>query len=181
MNYLNKYNLEFNGLKEGKHTFEYKIDDKFFECFDYSEIKEGNIEVKVGLIKQTTLLRLQFELIGTVEIKCDRCLEDYTQNINYETELIVKFGHEAMDNGDEIIVIPFEEFKVELAHYLYEFIILALPIQRVHPEDENGENGCDPEMIDKLNKYVIDESESEDEEEPIDERWSELKKLLDNK
>lgn len=181
MNYLNKYNLVFNGLKEGKHEFEYKIDDKFFECFDYSEVKKGAILIKVNLIKQSTLLRLQFNLIGHIEIKCDRCLENYTQVIEYNTELIAKFGHEAEDNGDDIIVIPYDEYKIELAHYLYEFIILALPIQRVHPNDENGDNGCDPEMIDKLNKYVVDEPESTDDEEIVDERWSELKKLLDNK
>ena len=180
MDYLNKYNLVFSGLKDGKHEFEYEIDNKFFDCFDYSEVKKGNVTANVVLIKQTTLLRLQFVIKGNVEITCDRCLENYIQDIENSTELIVKFGHEAEDNGDEIIVIPFDEYKINLAHYLYEFIILALPIQRIHPEDENGESGCDPEMIDKLNNYVIYEEESEDED-PIDERWSELKKLLDNK
>jgi len=33
-------------------------------------------------------------------------------------------------------------------------------------------------MVEKLNQYLVEEAP---EEEPIDERWSELKKLLDNK
>ena len=32
-----------------------------------------------------------------------------------------------------------DEHELDIKQYLYEFIHLALPIQRVHPEDKDGQ------------------------------------------
>jgi len=57
---------------------------------------------------------------------------------------------------------------------IYEFVCLAIPIKKIHPDDENGNTTCDPEMIEKLDKYVVREGE---ENSTV---WNDLKKLLDN-
>lgn len=177
MNYLSKYAIAFKGLKEGNHLFEFEIDDKFFDKFENSEVRKGSIKADVTLTKQTSLMIINFVIKGHVELTCDRCLELYNQKIKSENKLFVKFGLEEEEMSDDVIVISFEEHQINIAQYIYEMIILNLPIKRVHPTIK-GKTGCNPEMVEKLKEYLIEE---EPEEEPIDERWSELKKLLDNK
>jgi hypothetical protein len=47
-------------------------------------------------------------------------------------------------------------------------------VKKVHPLNSEGNSGCDPKMIAKLNEHIITE-----ESEIIDPRWQDLKKLLD--
>jgi len=44
----------------------------------------------------------------------------------------------------------------------------------VHPDDENGKSTCDPEMLSKLNEYIVSG------EKGSDPRWNDLKKLMNN-
>jgi uncharacterized protein len=180
VDYLSKYTIAFKGLKEGDHLFDFDIDDKFFGRFENSEVAKGSLTAKVKLTRQSTLLVLKMEVKGTVELQCDRCLDNYLQKVKNKGQLYVKFGEEEEEIGDEIIVIPFEEHQVNVAQYLYELVILGLPIKHVHPADSEGKSTCNPEMLEKLKEYIIDERD-EEEQSPVDERWSELKKLLDNK
>jgi len=178
--YLSKYEIAYKGLKEGVHRFDFELDDKFFEEFENSEVKKGSLKAKVLLTRQTTLMILELSVKGTVELLCDRCLDYYSQKVNSKSKLFVKFGQEEEDDGDEIIIISYDDYQINVAQYLYELVILGLPIKRVHPMDEMGQSTCDPEMLKKLEEYLVEESSGEVEE-PVDERWNELKKILDNK
>ena len=60
-----------------------------------------------------------------------------------------------------------------LFHFVYESIMLALPIQVLHPDDENGNSTCNPEILKIMNEHSPD-AKKEDE---IDPRWEALKKL----
>jgi uncharacterized protein len=177
--YLSKYEIAFKGLKEGNHQFEFELDDTFFEKFENSEVKKGFLKAKVLLTKQSTLMILNFTVKGTVELMCDRCLDQYNQKINSKSQLFVKFGVEEEEMSEEIIVVSFEDHQLNVAQYLYELVILGLPIKHVHP-NKNGKSTCDPEMINKLSEYLVS-ADSVVNEEPVDERWNVLKKLLDNK
>ena len=182
MRYLSKYDIAFKGLKEGKHQFEFEIDDKFFERFENSEVTKGALIGTVEINKQSTLMILEMAVNGTVELLCDWCLENYQQPVTNQSKMYIKFGAEAEELNDDVIVLPLEDNQINVAQYLYELIILGLPIKHVHPDDEEGNSTCDPEMLGKLNEYLVEEVDDDEEvDEPIDERWSELKKLLDNK
>ncbi len=96
--------------------------------------------------------------------------------------MYVKFGPEAEDLGDDIIAIPFEEYQIDVAYYLYELIILGLPIKHVHPSKGKSSTGCNPEMLEQIDKYSArQEKQDLDQDAPIDERWLKLKNLFDNK
>lgn len=184
MRYISKYDIAFKGLKEGIHQFVFDIDDKFFEQFENSLVESGNITADVELTKQSTLMILNMTVSGNVELQCDCCLDYYLQPVSNNNKMYVKFGHKEEDESDDIIVVPFEENKLNIVQYLYELIILGLPIQHFHPNDKNGNSTCNPEMLEKLNEYLVDENiedNEDDNDEPVDERWNELKKLLDNK
>ncbi len=169
-----EYIIQFVGLSLGKHEFEFNIHDKFFEHFDYSEIKRGTISVNLDLLKQSTMMVLHFEISGTIKMNCDRCTEELDLPINGHYKLIVKVGgDDNSDEDDDIIVVAANEHKLDLTQFIYEYITLSLPIKRVHPDDANGESTCDKETIKKLEQFLIEE-EKKDESDP---RWNDLKNI----
>lgn len=177
MNYLSNYAIQFSGLSEGIHSFDFSADAKFFACFEESEIKEGNLKIRVELEKRSTYLKLDFDLHGEVELTCDRCLENYFQPIEGNYPMIVKFTDEFTEDGDEIIYLQQGESQVNVAKLLYEFIVLSIPIRHVHPDDENGNSLCDPEMIKKIEELAIRDTEKNKISDP---RWDDLKKIIGN-
>lgn len=173
----NKYRIVYQGLSEGVHNFDFDVDNTFFEGLEYSDIKNGDLKVLITLNKKSTFLELDFNIAGTVELICDRCLDNYNQEIDYEGKLFVKFSDIEGDLADDVIVLSPSEHELDVSHYIYESISLSTPLKRVHPEDENGNLACNPEMIKKLENYKIEEPT---EEEEIDPRWNDLKNLMAN-
>jgi uncharacterized protein len=166
--------IPISGLKEGHHLFEFEIGDKFFEEFEESEIKEGNLSVYIELDKRSSHFDLFFKISGKVRICCDRCLDMFFHPIECENRLLVKFGKNWDDNNPDMITIPSDMNELDIKQYLYEFIHLALPIQRIHPADNTGKNSCDPDMLEKLNQHIVVN------EKGSDPRWDQLKKLINN-
>ena len=177
MNYLSQFTIPFSGLKEGKHLFDFSADQRFFAGFEESEIEKGSINIQVELEKRTTYLRLKFMIKGEVELICDRCLETYLQPIESSNLMLVKFSETETDDGDEVIYIHPGAHQVEVAKLIYEFIILSIPIRHVHPDDEDGNSLCDPEMLRKLDDY---RAKNLPESDPIDPRWNDLKNIIGN-
>lgn len=179
MGWKTKYNIEFKGLKEGLHDYEFEVDDKFFEHINESLVEVGSVKVNVQLEKRSAFLKLFLQFSGWVELICDNCLDAYKQVIELETEQFVKFGEETeFEEGDNVIWVLPEEHAINLTQLIYEYIVLGIPLRHIHP-DISGENSCNPEMLDKLSKYMPNEDEEENEQE-IDPRWAALKKLKNN-
>ena len=152
----------------------FDIDDTFFDGFEETEIKKGNVKVETRLNKKVNLLEFDFYIKGVVSISCDRCLDDFEMQIESENKLFVKFGEQFEEQTDEIITLSFEEHEIDLSQFIYEYIHLSLPYRRVHPDDENGESLCNKEMLKKLEEYSVRE------EEHHDPRWDDLKNLYMN-
>jgi uncharacterized protein len=169
MGWRSKYDVEFKGLKEGLHEFEFEVQDMFFEHFDQELVNAGNVKVKVKLEKRSLFLKLFFKLDGWVVLTCDRCLEDYRQKVKYKTELFVKFGENDYEDDEIIWILP-EEYRINLAQLIYEYIVLSLPLKHVHPDTRDGKSGCNSDMLSKLEKHRL----SEEGKKPVDPRWSAL-------
>lgn len=170
-----EYIIQFVGLSVGEHLYDFHISDKFFESLDYSEIKQGDINVKLTLLKQSSMMILHFEISGTVKINCDRCTAEYDLPIEGNYKLIVKVGGSDTGNeDDDIITVAANEHELDFSQYLYEYIALSLPIKRAHPDNEKGEATCDKKMLKKLNDFLIEEEKKEDSSDP---RWDDLKNI----
>ena len=167
--------IPFKGLKVGRHNFAFDIDDTFFDDFEQSEITKGKVHVEVDLEKKTNMLELYFRLAGNVMITCDRCLDEFEMPIEYDSELFVNFGDTTEEQTDEIIVLAHNEFEIDVAQYIYEFVHLSLPYKRVHPLDKKGRSTCNKEMLKKLDEYIIRENDNNN-----DPRWDDLKNLMNN-
>jgi len=185
MNKTKQYLIPFVGLKLGKHHFEYQISNAFFEIFDYDEFENSDIKVNVVLEKKSTMLELIFKHEGTVNVPCDLTSEDFDLPIEGEMKLIVRFGDEYNNDNEELLILPFGEFEIDIAQYIYEMIVLSVPLRRVHPGVIDG--SLKTEALAKLNELIlkeeaeVEEKTKEKTEENIDPRWDKLKQLLTDK
>jgi len=172
---LNTYSIHFKGLKVGKHTFNFEVDNAFFEAFEESEIKHGKLDVDVKLNKQNQMIDLNITIDGTVEVTCDRCLEEFDIPISYEGSLYVKFSETRSEEDSEIIILSTDDSEINISQYIYESICLSLPIQRYHGM-KGTKSKCNKEMLEKLKSLSVKKAKKEDNDE-IDPRWSKLKDI----
>ncbi len=174
MKEMREFDIPFAGLKLGKHQFEFEISNQFFEAFEYTEFNAAALNVKVNLEKQTTMLEFHLETEGVVNVDCDLTAEPYDQAVQGELQLVVKFGEEYNDENDDILIIPHGEHKVNLAQYIYEMCVLAVPTKRVHPKVVDGT--MDSEILERL-EALQPKTETEKTEQ-TDPRWDALKNLM---
>ena len=158
-----EFNIQFVGLSLGEHVFEYTLSETFFANLNPdSEIKKGKIDVTIRLLKQSTMMILQFEITGTVNVNCDRCTDEFDLPINGNYQLVVKFGgHDTGEEDDDIITLSTHESELDVSQYIYEYVMLSLPIRRVHPDNTKGKSTCNKEMLKKLNDFLVDEQPKE--------------------
>jgi len=171
VNFLNQFSIQFAGLALGCYNYNFKVDDSFFDKFAESQVKQGLIDVDIEFEKKSKMLILNFEIKGTVKLMCDRCLDDFDINIQSNERIIVKFGKNEIEETDDIITISEKEHEINVSHYIYEFIHLALPVKRVHSEDNNGISLCNADIIAKLKEHEVIKHVD------IDPRWAILNKI----
>ncbi|MGV7106296.1 YceD family protein [Flavobacterium sp. U410] len=177
MKNFKEYLIPFTGLKLGKHQFDYQLDNSFFEHFDYNEFDAADVKVNIVLEKKSTMLELAFKHKGEVTVPCDLTGEIFNLPIKGKLNLIVKFGDEFNDENEELLILPHGEFQVDVSQYIYEMIVLSVPVKRIHPGVKDGTLGS--ETLQKLEELAPKEEKKEKEE--IDPRWENLKKLLTDK
>src|SRR5690606_21847082 len=170
--------IPFSGLKQGKHEFKYNIRNTFFESFEYDEFNGADIVIDVTLNKMSTMMELEMKAQGTVNVDCDLTNEPYDQKVKADLELVIKFGDEYNNENDEILIIPHAEYQINIAQYIYEMLVLSVPLKKVHPGVLDGT--LKSEALDKLQELQPKETKTTNEED-IDPRWDALKKLLTDK
>lgn len=175
----NQYIIPLDGLAEKEYTFAFKADDAFFLSHEGGEIKGGEVDVKVTLLKKKTSMLMNFDLSGTVKLTCDRCLELYNQPIEISDEILVNYGDETnFDTNSDAVTLSRDANSIDVSSFIYEYSHFALPIAHYHPEDADGNPTCDPKMIDLIDKYKVEETEKT--EDAIDPRWEALRELKNN-
>jgi len=168
---LRNYSIPFTGLKLGKHQFEYEVNDSFFDEFEYSLVKKANLKCLVELERQETMLILTFDITGTIDANCDKCLAQYPQPVFVHEQQIAKFSDEDTDADEEIIILTKNDHEINIAGLIYEYINVALPFITVCI-DEGKTPYCDKEMLESLNKLSANNNDNE-----ADPRWDALKNI----
>jgi len=176
---LKEFTIPFVGLKVGKHYFDYNIENKFFQYFEYEDFNNSNLKVDVVLEKKPTFLELHFKVSGTVNVNCDVTNEPFDQSLNNEFDLVVKFGEEYNDENIDILIIPHGEYEINIQQFVYELIVLAMPSKRVHPGVEDGT--LDSDILEKLEELSPKKKDKKEDQKETDPRWNTLKKLLTDK
>jgi len=174
MKVTNEFLIPFLGLKLGKHQFEYQISKAFFDHFEYDEFDSSTIKVNLVLEKQSTMLELNFKHSGTINVPCDVTNEMFDLPVKGRLRLIVRFGEKFNDENEELLILPFGEHQIDVSQYIYEMIVLSIPLKRISPDAKNSK------ALEKLADIEV-KDEQEVKEEEIDPRWAALKKLLTDK
>lgn len=170
---FDKFLIGFDGLELGKHDFNFLVDTTFFKELEYAEFQEGNVEINALFTKSERLMIMDLEFNGEVIVPCDRCGEDFTQQVDFEESVVLKFGDEN-DEDEGIIILKRGVTEFDISHYLYESISLSLPTVRVHPEVD-GKPRCDEAIVAKINTGEKKDNNNDDDN--IDPRWAALKNL----
>ena len=170
----NDFNIEFSGLKLGHHNFDFDISETFFNDYNYCDFSHADINIDVALIKKTTIMEFNIVVRGNVRIKCDLTNEPYDQPIDNNIDLVVKFGNEFNNEDDEILIIPHGEYKINLAQYIYELIILSVPAKRIHPGVIDG--SLKSEILN-----ILEDLKPKENKKTVDPRWEKLKEIITNK
>ncbi len=173
-----EFEIAFVGLKPGAHEFEYLIKDSFFESYGEQDFINCKANVKLNLDRKKGFMQLHFDIAGTVDLDCDRCGNTVNKELWDEYDMIVKLVEEPQVMNDQeedpdVYYIGLGESHLHLSDWIYEFVCLSIPLQRVCKIDEEGKSLCNPEVIAKLKKM---EEEINKQNNPL---WKGLENLKD--
>ncbi|MDV7392687.1 DUF177 domain-containing protein, partial [Arthrospira platensis SPKY1] len=106
---------------------------------------------------------------GWLEVICDRCGDNYQQDVKGSQSLILKYGDHYEEESDEIFIIPADLHEFDIRQLLYEYSVLTLPFRKIHPNNPDGSSGCNQEVLNRLEQLKPQEN--------IDPRWEALRNL----
>ena len=131
-----------DSLEIGEHLFDFQLDNSYFSTIENSELLGGAVDVKVRLILHENDFAVDVDVMGQVQVTCDRCLDSMDVDVDiYEEEIELEDDTQQLD----------------LAWLAYELIIVNLPLVHSHQE-----GGCNPEMDALLQNHLcttLDEEE----------------------
>ncbi|WP_341835375.1 DUF177 domain-containing protein [Chitinophaga pollutisoli] len=179
MKQLREFDIAFVGLTPGVHTFQYQIDGNFFEKLGAEpDFSDCHATVNLTLDKKAGFFLLKFEVGGRLTVTCDRCGQPFEMQLwddfNQVIKLVDNPEEMSADEDPDVTYISRTESHLNVADFIYEFINLAIPMQRIHPDDASGKSGCDPKVLEMLEKM---KQQDEQQANPI---WKGLEKFRDN-
>jgi uncharacterized protein len=177
-NILKQYQIDITHLSNRENNFEFDIDNSFFEAFEQDLVKKGNIKVKVSLTKSSTMIKADFDILGEIELVCDRSLREFMFQIDALHAMYFKFGDKNEEVSDEIVIIKEDTAHLNLAQYLFDFIGIEIPIKKIHPDLITEKDNEEGDIL--IYSSITDENELTDNNiDILDPRWEALKKLKD--
>jgi uncharacterized metal-binding protein YceD (DUF177 family) len=159
------FEIAFVGLKPGIHEFNYEVDDKFFVDKGATDFTNCHAKVKLQLDKKVGFMLLKFEIGGSADVSCDRCGNSLPIDIWDEFNMLVKMveNPDEMNEQEEdpdVFYISRTESHIDVANWIYEFVLLSFPIQKMCPDNEKGESTCNKEVLEKLKEMEAKSSET---------------------
>jgi len=157
--------VDITSLSSGIHHLEFapSASDVKLDPTSFSDIR---VETELQYHRERILVKL--DATATATLTCDRTLQSYEEPVEGQYSLL--FGPPSMvgqegEEFEEVRPLTPSDREIDLTDVVRDTLLLALPQRRIAP-------GAEEEPI---NREFGDPED--DEEEPIDPRWSELKKL----
>ncbi len=155
MNNRRAYEIAFVGLKPGVHEYHYNIDDKFFALYGEQDFTNCNAHIKLSLDKKNGFMLLKFDVDGTANALCDRCGNTLTVKLWDEFNVVVKMVDEPdkmneQEEDPDVYYISKTESHLYVGDWIYEFINLSIPSQKICADDVEGRSTCNKEVLSKL-------------------------------
>jgi uncharacterized protein len=173
---LKAFKVNIIGLSNKVHHFDFEFGDEFFAQYGTDIVSKGSFKADVTLDKHETFIEAIFKVQGEAMLVCDRSLDPFKHPVKFEKKILFKYGEKTEELSDEIIMIARDSDSLELGQYIYEFIVLAIPMKKLHPryQNENDAESAEGKIIYSSGRDSFDADSGDDE---IDPRWEKLKKL----
>jgi uncharacterized metal-binding protein YceD (DUF177 family) len=155
MNFRRSFEIAFVGLKPGIHQFDFEVDDLFFSHYGTHDFETCAAKVKVQLDKKPGFFLLHFDIDGWVQTGCDKCGNSLRLQLWEEFKMMVKMvdDPELMNQQGEdpdVFYISRGESHLHMADWIYEFVMLSIPMQRRCSEQDMGGDQCNKDVLAKL-------------------------------
>lgn len=174
------FEIAFVGLKPGIHEFNYELDDQFFREKGAEDLANVSANIKLLFEKNNGFMLLKFEVGGRTDVTCDRCGNPLKIDLWDEFKMLVKL----VDNADEmnqqeedpdVFYLSRTESHMDVSNWLYDFVLLSVPMQRMCAKEKMGGPQCNTEVLEKLK-----EMESRTMENNANTIWKGLDKFKEN-
>ena len=148
-------------LKKGEHNYLFTVEGDLFAENQYDDIHSAQLKANIVFDKNSSIFMFNFLIEGTVNITCDRCGDDFDMEVYLKRQLIVKTGTAVHQEEDDMISLTNSEAEIDIAPYIYQYVVLSLPMQKLHPADVDGKRACNPEVLKKLKNLNVETSSEE--------------------
>jgi len=157
-------------IPEGSSKRTISLDGEDVSVEDSVSINSGSLIVE--FFRATQFIEVKFSFDVIVKMICDRSLKPFTKNVNGSYQIL--FEPDPEDEYEEessaVKRIPADDLILDISKEVRDSIMLEIPVKKVHPDfiDDDGK------IVDFETQKFGDEPSDE---ERIDPRWAELKKL----
>lgn len=180
MNPLLPFTIPVRGLRTGISEYDFVIDERFFAAFEVSPLEKGDVRVHLIFDKSPRMWVLDFAISGTVRTDCDRCLAPIDLPIEDRQQLIVKLSEQPDPDEDaDVVFVDPETARFNVAQYVYEFIVLAMPLIKAYDCRSEANPPCDEDLLARLEAQAFPEEAEATPDEEQDSPWDELKDWMD--
>lgn len=158
------YEIAFVGLKPGVHEYVYDIGEDFFDEEIPREFSNCVAKVKFQLDKKVNFFLLKFEVGGKADVICDRCNNTLEKDLWDEFNMVVKMVDNPEEMNDleddpDIFYISRTASHLYLNDWIYEFITLSVPLQKMCSDEEFGGPKCNKEVLEKLKAMEVKDND----------------------
>lgn len=164
--------INISNLKDGEHRYEFEESPGEFDIEFLDDSKK--VKVEVVLYKMANQSSLDINVEAGFLFECDRCLDNYTTELNSEFNLVYKYEFSGTEKGDDDLkednlkFISPKTHTIDIKKDVRDYLLLSIPMKKA-PEEDNGV--C---LYCKRNVNELLSRSETDSENPL---WEELKKL----
>jgi uncharacterized protein len=152
MDYLDQFGIPVYGIQYGEHKYEFDIDETFFKCFEDSPIQGGKYKAIVVCDKRENEFLLSTRIEGYFESPCDRCLAEIEVSSSIEKMVWIKYSDQKHPVGtdEDYIYIDESEHIYNVADFIFEMIVLSIPMVRAYDCENDPNPKCDFKVLSYL-------------------------------
>ncbi len=174
------FEIAFVGLKPGLHEFNFDLEDQFFIDKDVQDMTHPKAHVKMTLEKNSGFMLLKFEVGGSAAVHCDRCGNPLNIDLWDDFKMLVKMVENAdemneQEEDPDVFYISRGESHINVEDWIYEFVMLSVPLQNMCSPEKMGGPQCNNEVLEKLK-----EMEQQQNEHNANNLWKGLDKFKNN-
>ena len=79
-----KHIVQLDKLEIGEHLFDLQLDSSYFSTIENSELLGGTVDVKVRLDLRKEDFAVDVDIVGQVQVTCDRCLDSMDVDVDIQ-------------------------------------------------------------------------------------------------